>query len=76
MEDKKDNQYDLEFTGERYIPNDDNNSEIFMQHIQRYIVAKDLCKNKKVLDIACGEGYGSDMLAEVASSVCGVPLVL
>ena len=52
MEDKKDNQYDLEFTGERYIPNDDNNSEIFMQHIQRYIVAKDLCKNKKVLDIA------------------------
>ncbi len=74
MEDKKDNQYDLEFTGERYIPNDDNNSEIFMQHIQRYIVAKDLCKNKKVLDIACGEGYGSDMLAEVASSVCGVDI--
>ena len=74
MEDKEISQHDLEFTGERYIPNDDNNSEIFMQHIQRYIVAKELCKNKKVLDIACGEGYGSDILAEAASLVCGVDI--
>ncbi len=74
MEDKEISQHDLEFTGERYVPNNDNNSEIFMQHIQRYIVAKELCKNKKVLDIACGEGYGSDILAEAASSVCGVDI--
>ena len=50
MEDKEISQHDLEFTGERYIPNNDNYSENFMQHIQRYIVAKELCKNKKVLD--------------------------
>ena len=28
-------------------------------HLTRYALAKDLCKDKKVLDIACGEGYGS-----------------
>lgn len=28
-------------------------------HLGRYMSAKPLCKNKNVLDIACGEGYGS-----------------
>ena len=37
-----------------------------------YIVACELAHNKEVLDIACGEGYGSDLLANVASHVVGV----
>lgn len=28
-------------------------------HLNRYALAKPYCKGKKVLDIACGEGYGS-----------------
>lgn len=28
-------------------------------HLTRYSLARDLCKDKNVLDIACGEGYGS-----------------
>ena len=75
---KNEEKHDLAFTGERYIPNNDSYSysysENSMQHIQRYLVAKELCRNKKVLDIACGEGYGSDILSQTASSVYGVDI--
>ncbi len=64
----------MEFTGERYFPNMDNYSENYMQHIQRYIAAVKLCSNKVVLDIACGEGYGSDMLANNAVKVYGIDI--
>lgn len=32
-------------------------------HLTRYTLAKDLCKDKVVLDIACGEGYGSYLMS-------------
>lgn len=32
-------------------------------HIARYAVAKSACKGLRVLDIACGEGYGSYLMA-------------
>ncbi|WP_447578947.1 methyltransferase domain-containing protein [Achromobacter kerstersii] len=42
-------------------------------HIARYSFAKHCCVGKKVLDIACGEGYGSRLLANWgAESVVGV----
>lgn len=28
-------------------------------HLNRYFITKELCKGKKILDVACGEGYGS-----------------
>ena len=31
-------------------------------HVVRYQIAKKIVQNKKVLDIACGEGYGSWLL--------------
>lgn len=44
-------------------------------HINRYLLAKELIKGKKVLDISCGEGYGSYLLAEWgASEVLGVDI--
>ncbi|MGG4034632.1 methyltransferase domain-containing protein [Paenibacillus cisolokensis] len=33
-------------------------------HLGRYLLAQQYCRDKKVLDIACGEGYGSFALAE------------
>lgn len=41
------------------------------RHLKRYEIAKEYCKNKKVLDVACGCGYGSNVLSEVATSVTG-----
>lgn len=42
-------------------------------HFARYAIAKNLVKGKKVLDLACGEGYGSFLLKQAgADHVVGV----
>lgn len=61
---------DMPFTGERYIPN--LKGTFALDHWARYLMSCEVASNKAVLDIACGEGYGSALLAEVASSVIGV----
>ncbi len=61
-----------EWTGERletFVFN-----ETTIEHLHRYAIAMELAKGKKVLDIACGEGYGSNLLAEKAESVIGVDI--
>lgn len=40
----------------------------------RYLRPVTYANGKDVLDIACGEGYGSSMLADVAKSVIGVDI--
>ncbi len=46
------------------------------EHLQRYQYAKKYTQNKKVLDIACGSGYGSYIIANEggAAEVVGVDL--
>lgn len=63
---------DLPFTGERFIPG--IVGDIELEHMHRYIVARQLARGKVVLDIACGEGYGAAMLAETAALVHGVDI--
>ena len=63
---------DLEFTGERYTPEISGN--IFLEHMHRYVLAAGFVTGRDVLDIACGEGYGSNFLAATASSVVGVDI--
>ncbi len=42
-------------------------------HFARYAIAKNLVRDKRVLDIACGEGYGSYLLKQAgAAHVTGV----
>jgi len=60
----------LEFTGERFTP--ECVREIWYEHIHRYVFARDLVGGRKVLDAACGEGYGTALLATVAASATGV----
>ena len=44
-------------------------------HFARYAVAKNWVKDKRVLDIACGEGYGSYLLKQAgAESVVGIDI--
>jgi SAM-dependent methyltransferase len=63
----------LEWTGERFLPWI-NESALAYEHLHRYAYAATLVKGKRVLDLACGEGYGSKMLADTASSVIGVDI--
>ncbi len=60
----------LSFTGERFHP--DLLGEMWAEHWHRYHFVLPLIKGKKVLDVASGEGYGSALMATVASSVNGV----
>ena len=62
----------LEFTGERFTP--ECVREIRYEHIHRYAFARSFVQGRRVLDAACGEGYGSALLAESAESVVGVDL--
>jgi hypothetical protein len=61
----------LKFTGERYLPSEDG--KIRLEHYHRYAIATTLVKNKKVLDIASGEAYGSFFISqfEVKRGVSG-----
>lgn len=63
---------ELEATGERFLP--EMQGTIALEHLHRYAMAKDFAAGKVVLDIACGEGYGSAVLAGAAACVYGVDI--
>ncbi len=48
--------------------------EIYYGHINRYYWALSFCIHKNVLDIACGCGYGTEIIAEEANMVTGVDI--
>lgn len=60
----------MKFTGERFVPSE--SGEIRQEHVHRYGWARAFVSGKRVLDVACGEGYGSAMLSDSAASVVGV----
>lgn len=56
----------LIFTGEYFIP-EKSPKRIEEDHIERYRFATQFVNGKTVLDIACGVGYGSGILAEAGA---------
>ena len=65
----------LPFTGERFVPHSpDAKGEMWYEHWHRYHYVLPLVAGKKVLDVACGEGYGSALMSRRAGSVCGVDI--
>jgi len=60
-----------DFTGERYLPELDS-PELSYPHWHRYLFAEQLVRDKHVLDLACGEGYGSTLLAQSSKTVIGL----
>ena len=60
---------------ERIILGQEKKSELVNQHFSRYEFAGGIVPGKSVLDIACGSGYGSKLLADAgASRVLGVDI--
>jgi SAM-dependent methyltransferase len=62
----------LTFTGERFMP--DVRGIIWYEHWHRYAVMATIVAGRRVLDAACGEGYGSFLLAGAAAHVTGVDI--
>lgn len=63
----------LEYSGERVIPTEmRRDTTTWAEHLARYIFTIKFASNKRVLDIACGTGYGSALLSSVASYVKGL----
>jgi 2-polyprenyl-3-methyl-5-hydroxy-6-metoxy-1,4-benzoquinol methylase len=66
------NQSGLPFTGERFTP--ECVREIWYEHWHRYAFAQRFASGKRVLDAACGEGYGTAMLSGVAAHAVGIDI--
>jgi len=49
-------------------------AETSFEHLHRYAFASRFVKDKTVLDVACGEGYGSNLLASTAKKVIGIDI--
>ena len=62
----------LELTGERTLPDVPAENYWFQRHLAVYEWIGARVTGLRVLDMACGEGYGSEVLSRSASSVVGV----
>lgn len=62
----------LPLTGERTLPDVPEENYWFQRHLAVYEWIAARTAGKRVVDMACGEGYGSDVLARSAASVVGV----
>lgn len=69
---KNKSENDLEWTGERIIPEEDR--YMFRRHLKAYQFAMNFCQKKIILDMGCGEGYGSYLLAEAGAKVIGIDI--
>jgi len=62
----------LELTGERTLPDVPEENYWYRRHLAVYEWIAERMGGRKVVDLACGEGYGSDLLARSAAAVIGV----
>ena len=62
----------LELTGERTLPDVPAENYWFRRHLAVYEWIGARVIGRRVLDMACGEGYGSEVLSRSAASVLGV----
>ncbi len=62
----------LALTGERTLPDVPEENYWYRRHLVVYEWIAEHVTGQRVIDMASGEGYGSDVLARTASSVVGV----
>ena len=62
----------LELTGERTLPDVPAENYWYRRHLAVYEWIGARVIGRRVIDMACGEGYGSEVLSRSAASVVGV----
>src|SRR5687767_14681683 len=62
----------LALTGERTLPDVPEENYWYRRHLHVYEWIAERLAGQRVIDMACGEGYGSAVLAERAAHVTGV----
>jgi len=62
----------LPLTGERTLPDVPEENYWFRRHLAVYEWIAERVAGERVVDLACGEGYGSDLLAARAAAAVGV----
>src|ERR687897_163157 len=62
----------LELTGERTLPDVPEENYWFRRHLVVYEWIAARAHGRRIVDLACGEGYGSAVLGRTAASVVGV----
>src|SRR5687767_5514118 len=62
----------LELTGERTLPDVPEENYWYRRHLAVYEWIAERCAGLRVADLACGEGYGAEVLARKAAEVVGV----
>jgi 2-polyprenyl-3-methyl-5-hydroxy-6-metoxy-1,4-benzoquinol methylase len=62
----------LHLTGERTLPDVPEENYWYRRHLAVYRWIAQRARGRHVVDLACGEGYGSGVLGRVAASVVGV----
>ena len=55
----------------RIIP-EETNAKFYAEHLMPYEFMRNDAVDKKILEVGCGDGYGSAYLAEVAAEVIGI----
>lgn len=60
-------------TGEKIIPGAVS-SGVISEHITRYLFSSDFCQDKVILNVACGSGYGSEILIKRAQNVFNIDI--
>jgi SAM-dependent methyltransferase len=59
----------LPLTGERTVPGIEIENYWFRRHEAVYAAVRGRCGGARVLEAGCGEGYGADLLADIATTV-------
>ncbi len=64
----------LQLTGERTLPGVSDENYWFQRHLAAYEFLLPHVRGKRVIDLGCGEGYGTSLLATAACEVVGADL--
>jgi 2-polyprenyl-3-methyl-5-hydroxy-6-metoxy-1,4-benzoquinol methylase len=64
----------LQFTGERVVPNKTCHPLTMAEHLIRYSLATQYAKGGKILDVACGTGYGLKIMGWLGAEKYGADI--